>query len=163
MVNMFSMFESNIGSMVRGALCAATMLVACDGVWGMVEDVADMAVSCTCYDNNKFLKEYANYGFEKWKADGERFLSAQFVKEFAENGVVPLLNDGRPEFLTWVQWSNDTLLFFVGWGYETRNISAKSFIESMIDVYSGEEGIQQVMPVPMLPCLLGVLVATENI
>jgi hypothetical protein len=38
MVNMFNMFESNVGNMVRGALCAAAMLVACGKVYGMMSE-----------------------------------------------------------------------------------------------------------------------------
>jgi hypothetical protein len=37
MVNMFNKFESSVGSVVRGALCAVVMVM-CGGVWGMSED-----------------------------------------------------------------------------------------------------------------------------
>jgi hypothetical protein len=140
MVNGVNLFESNVGSMVREALCAAAMLVAFDGVWGMDVIYDDDGIprfqdgSVVSYDcEDKFLTEYANRS-DIWKADGERFLTQQFVNEYVKTGIAPLLADGRPELTEWFDYTINNGAFTIYWG--SANALVGGFIQNMLEIYS---------------------------
>jgi hypothetical protein len=125
---MAKMFKDNVRAVLAGVCCAAV----CLGCAGMVEDVRGMDVvgsmeedilprlaggTIISYDyGDEFFKEYANYGFEKWKADGERFITSKFVNEYVGTGIIPVLNDGRPELAAWFDYTVNSNVFLVEWG-----------------------------------------------
>jgi hypothetical protein len=95
---------------------------------------------------DEFFKEYANYGFEKWKADGERFLTQSFIDEYVRTGIAPTLNDGRPELSKWLSYARESCIFLTPWGYADR-IAAGNFFQSMLSVYSKNAVLSQYTPI----------------
>ena len=82
---------------------------------------------------DKFLQDYAN-SYEKWKKDGERFLKDEFVDEFIKTGIIPVLNDGRPEMEQFFEYILSSCAFLVEWG-NTR-MFIKPFIENMLKIFN---------------------------
>jgi hypothetical protein len=131
------MFRDMVKS-VCGACCAAVVMCA-SGVWGMDSYTGEdlprldngMIVS---YDyEDRFLRDYAN-SYDKWKADGERFLTLEFVKEYIKTDIAPLLNDGRPELIEWFGYTLESGAFTMQWG--SGNVLANAFVQDMLRQYS---------------------------
>ncbi len=81
---------------------------------------------------DKFLQDYMN-SYNKWEIDGRRFISDEFVNRYIASGVIPVLNDGRPELQQWFDYTISYNVFLVGWG---GRVSAGEFVDEMLRVYS---------------------------
>lgn len=85
--------------------------------------------------NDYFYKIYV-VDFYSWKCDGERFLTESFLNKYSEEGAIPQLNDGKPEFGTWISYTNASGGFCVGgWNWGTRYDLARPFIENMLNIF----------------------------
>lgn len=87
------------------------------------------------YYNDYFYKLYVS-DFYSWKKDGERFLAETFINKYLEEGVIPEINDGSPEFGEWISYTNASGVFCVGgWNNGTRHNLAQPFIENMLNIF----------------------------
>lgn len=74
--------------------------------------------------------------FYSWKKDGERFLTETFLNKYSEEGVIPEIDDGSPEFSEWISYTNVSGVFCVGgWNNGTRHNMAQPFIENMLNIF----------------------------
>lgn len=78
----------------------------------------------------------------EWEHDGERFMSDDFVQEYAQSGMIPLLNDGRPELINWLYGTVATSVFCESWDSESRYLSAGSLIQRMLDKYARYDNLE---------------------
>jgi hypothetical protein len=131
----------------------------------MSEDVVDLVsgetvvghIATPTYAYASFARrEY--YDCDKWKTDGERFLTQEFISEYIKTGNIPVLGDSRPEFIEWLYGTLATSVFYSEWGVETRQYFAKPFILSMLEHYSPHaEQLKHCLPyIKALICTLNV-------
>jgi hypothetical protein len=144
---MIKVFKGCVRSVLAGVCYAAVMM--CSEVNGMdvIEDdefalkrLADGTIVSYDY-GDEFFNEYANYGFEKWKADGERFITSKFVNEYVSTGTIPILNDGRPELSAWFDYTVSSCVFVVEWG-GARELS-REVLQRILKTYSDYGGIPE--------------------
>jgi hypothetical protein len=160
------MFKCNVRDMFVGACCAAVMM--CGGVSGM-EDMHKSSLK-EPIDSNALLTYGVNaqneYGadsyFDRWKTDGERFLTQDFITKCVNGKSIPLLNDGRPEFIEWLYGTNQNSVFFAKWGWETRYEFAKPFIQLLLETYLKHEQLFESY-IPCIKTMLEVLDSTEKL
>jgi hypothetical protein len=135
---MVKMIKDDARAVLAGVCCVAVVFMSTTEDVNGVEYVDISKIIAYNYGDN-FMTEYANYGYDKWKADGDRFMTQSFIDEYIDTGVAPILNDGRPELKDWLEASAKTGLFDPGWSHTERTILAKQFIESMLEAYPADK------------------------
>jgi hypothetical protein len=90
---------------------------------------------------SNFRIEYMYYGFDKWKNDGKRFMTDEFITSYINTGVPPELKDGRPELDEWFKHTLRSSVFAGDWDDVTRNSGAGSFLNTMKEFYLAKGSI----------------------
>lgn len=130
--------------LMYSAGCAAVaVMCVCEGARGMYDaakgemvfkdDAERVTWSARCKEIA--VSEYGSSipeSFEKWKKDGQRFLT----EDFLNSESFPFLNDGRPELPEWLEGTLATWVFSSWWDWDTRIVSANGFLKSMQAIYS---------------------------